>query len=72
MHAGLLAVDVPFDAVGKYVTHVWRTVDGRYRIAAKESIETLGGEHATAHDALASQGMRVIAGRGRLGWCTEG
>jgi Ca2+-transporting ATPase len=71
LHDGELVADWPFDPTDKYLTHVWRSADGRYRVAAKGSIEGIvshaGTSAATlaavlaANDAFSSDGMRVIA-----------
>ena len=71
LHRGTLVTDWPFDPTDKYLTHVWRHPDGNYSIAAKGAIEGVlqrcGDDPAilaaaqTDHDALADQGMRIIA-----------
>ena len=61
----------PFDPWRKYVSHVWRAADGRYRLYAKGSLEgilelalpdpeTRRGA-LEANEKMAGQGMRVIA-----------
>jgi P-type Ca2+ transporter type 2C len=71
LHALELVADHPFDPVDKYVAHVWKGADGRFRVAAKGSLEgILAHASATsqqrqmahaANDKLASSGMRVLA-----------
>ncbi|HEX4981184.1 MAG TPA: HAD-IC family P-type ATPase, partial [Ilumatobacteraceae bacterium] len=78
LHAGELVGDWPFDPDDKYLTHVWRLPDGTTRVAAKGSIEGVmrhcGHDSSTAdaaqvtHDALADDGMRIVAiAAGRAG-----
>lgn len=70
IHCGRLVTDWPFDVNDKYLTHLWTLPDGSATTAAKGSIEGILA-HAraepsdrqaarTAHDAFASEGMRVI------------
>ena len=71
LHAAELVVDWPFDPRDKYLTHTWRTPNGRRQIAAKGSLEGVlahsqasagtrrDAEAANTH--IASEGMRVIA-----------
>jgi Ca2+-transporting ATPase len=71
LHAGRLIRDWPFDPAGKYLTHVWQTIDGRTRVAAKGSLEGilertraapgLRAAVASANAAFTGDGMRVIA-----------
>jgi P-type Ca2+ transporter type 2C len=71
LHAGELVADWPFDPLDKYLTHLWRTAEGGWRVAAKGSIEgvlrhcrvepDVRSEVADAHDRFAADGMRVIA-----------
>ncbi len=68
LHSGNLVADWPFDAVEKYLTHVWARPDGTHRVAAKGALEAVlrlvSSESAAAarrsNVLLAADGMRVI------------
>ena len=65
-----LVFEYPFDPRRKYVTHVWRSTDGRLRLAAKGAVEAildLASSPESTRDAaleanaqLARRGMRVL------------
>jgi Ca2+-transporting ATPase len=71
LHAGELVADWPFDPGDKYLTHLWRLSDGTTRVAAKGSFEGImrhsdhddrtAGAALLTHDALADDGMRIVA-----------
>ncbi|HEX6418283.1 MAG TPA: cation-transporting P-type ATPase [Acidimicrobiales bacterium] len=72
LHAGDLVTDWPFEPAARHVTHVWTSAGGAgVVVAAKGSIEGLLERGAAdresaraaqaAHDAFASEGMRVVA-----------
>lgn len=71
LHGGTLVTDWPFDPTDRYLTHVWRRLDGSHRAAAKGALEGL--LHRLSVDdptrrrleevnhRLGDEGMRVIA-----------
>jgi Ca2+-transporting ATPase len=71
LHRGRLVADWPFDPVDKYLTHVWHRDGAPDAAAAKGSLEgilhrvsappELAAAVAAANDAIAAEGMRVIA-----------
>ncbi|HET6953146.1 MAG TPA: cation-transporting P-type ATPase [Acidimicrobiales bacterium] len=71
LHGAELVADWPFDPTDKHLTHLWRDAGGRYRVAAKGSIEgilrhaaadpTTRAAALAANEGFTADGMRVIA-----------
>jgi Ca2+-transporting ATPase len=69
--SGELVYEYPFDPNDKYMSHIWRGLDGRLQLCAKGALEgvlarcaaanLLAGAVTSANEALAERGIRVLA-----------